>query len=178
MGRSMLIGTVVLLLGLAMVLGSSLTGQQAVAQEDEEEEAGYLNDYIEALRQDVRTNKRDLISWNMELTTKESAAFWPVYRKYEYDLSSVNNEMVSLVTEYATKGGMLSDDDAGQMLRRRFDLPAGPQGREVLPVGQGDRHADRHRRYVRDPSRYRQGIDGRPRAVGDWERNWLPVWMT
>ncbi len=122
MGRSMLIGTVVLLLGLAMVLGSSLTGQQAVAQEDEEEEAGYLNDYIEALRQDVRTNKRDLISWNMELTTKESAAFWPVYRKYEYDLSSVNNEMVSLVTEYATKGGMLSDDDAGQMLRRRFDL--------------------------------------------------------
>lgn len=121
MKRAVIIGLAVPLFA-AVLVGASFTAYEAVAQEDEEEEAGYLNDYIEALRQDVRTNKRDLISWNMELTAKESAAFWPVYRKYEYDLASVNNEMVSLVKEYATKGGMLSEDDAGRMLQRRFDL--------------------------------------------------------
>ncbi len=103
----------------AVVVGGLFTAYEAVAQE---EEAGYLDNYIEALRQDVRTQKRDLISWNMELTAAESAPFWEVYRRYEYDLSSVNNEMVALVKEYSATAGMLSEDESGEMLGRRFDL--------------------------------------------------------
>lgn len=125
MGKAMLVGTLVLLLGLAMVLGSSFTGQEAAAQDDKEDQAegsGYINDYIEALRTDVQANKRNIIAWNMELTQQESAAFWPVYRKYEFEMAALNDGTVALVKEYALKGGMLSDDESGEMLGRRFDL--------------------------------------------------------
>jgi hypothetical protein len=121
MTRGLAIGIGVALFGLAVVLGASLTARDAAA-EQQEEGSGYLNDYVEALRQDVRTSKRQLITANMDFTEAESEAFWPVYTRYERDLSEVNDRMVALVKEYSAKGGVLTDEDAARMLRMRFDI--------------------------------------------------------
>jgi hypothetical protein len=142
MTRGFIIGTGVALLGVALLLGASLTAREAAAQQQEQRYV-HLNDYIEALRQDVRTSKRNLITWNMGFTEAESAAFWPVYRRYEYDLGAVNEEMKALVRDYAATGGALTDEEAAQMLRRRFDIE--------------QRRLDVKRRYVGD---FREALPG------------------
>jgi hypothetical protein len=135
MKRDVIIGMGLALLGVVILLGASFTARNAAAQQ-QREVASYLNDYVEALRQDVQTSKRRLITWNMGFTEAESEAFWPVYRRYEYDLDAVNSEMVALVRDYSAKGGVLTDEDAGRMLRRRFDIE--------------QRRLDVKRRYVSD----------------------------
>jgi hypothetical protein len=75
---------------------------------------------IQSLRADLRADKVALINQNMKFTPKESAAFWPIYKKYEYDLSKVNDQRVQLIKDYAQKFDNLTDADAKEMSEKAF----------------------------------------------------------
>ena len=44
--------------------------------------------YFELLRSDVRTAKVEILTEALDLSDAEAAAFWPVYREYETELSN------------------------------------------------------------------------------------------
>ena len=57
----------------------------------------------------------------MNFSDKDAAAFWPIYRKYEYQRSLLDDRRAAVIKEYAQKYSALSDVDAKAMAERMFD---------------------------------------------------------
>ena len=88
-----------------------------------------INSQIESLRADLRADKVKIITAAMHFTPQESAAFWPIYRKYQAELDNLNDERVQLIKSYAEKYDSLTDADAKAMSEKAFDL----ESRRVQP---------------------------------------------
>jgi len=73
---------------------------------------------IQLLRQDIRSQKKQLIAANLKLTDAESEKFWPVYDQYTTDLVKINNQKYALVKEYADNWGNMTDDQALSYIQR------------------------------------------------------------
>jgi hypothetical protein len=80
-----------------------------------------LDSQIESLRADARADKVAIITQAMKFSPEESTAFWPIYKKYEADLSTLNNDRVQLIKQYADKYNSLNDADAKTMANQAFD---------------------------------------------------------
>ncbi|MFL6301712.1 MAG: hypothetical protein ACJ71N_13995 [Terriglobales bacterium] len=80
---------------------------------------------IESLRAGIRADKPHLLAEAMNFTESESKIFWPVYRKYEGDLTSINYQRVALNREYALKNNSLTDREAKSMLDKALSLESG-----------------------------------------------------
>jgi len=81
-----------------------------------------VDSYIESLRADVRADKVAIITQAMQFNDKDSKIFWPVYRKYEADLTKVNDQRVALIKSYADKFGSMTDADAKSMIDQSLDF--------------------------------------------------------
>ena len=81
-----------------------------------------LNSQIETMRADVRADKVAIITDAMKFTPEESSAFWPIYKKYEGDLSRLNDERIQLTKSYSDKFMTLTDADAKKMAETAFDI--------------------------------------------------------
>jgi hypothetical protein len=79
---------------------------------------GSVDAYIEALRSDIRTHMRRIVEVNMQLTEKEAAAFWPIYDRYDNDMSKLNFERSSIYGFYADNYRTLTDEQARDLIRR------------------------------------------------------------
>jgi hypothetical protein len=77
---------------------------------------GDLDSEIEALRADFRADKTALITETMSFTEDQSKIFWPVYRKYDAELTKVNDQRVALIKQYAAKYSTMSENDAATLL--------------------------------------------------------------
>jgi hypothetical protein len=70
------------------------------------------------LRQDIRSQKKQLVAANLNLTDTEVTTFWPVYDRYAADLMKVNDEKYALIKEYADSWGTIADDQALSLTNR------------------------------------------------------------
>jgi hypothetical protein len=76
---------------------------------------------IEVVRADIGADRAKIITQAMNLSDEDAAAFWPIYRKYEYERSTVIDRRVAVIREYAEKYSTLTDADAKSMAERMFD---------------------------------------------------------
>lgn len=76
---------------------------------------------IEKARADMRAERNAIITAAMAFNNKDAAAFWPIYRKYEYDRSTLDDRRVAVIKEYAQKYPHLTDADAKAMAEGMFD---------------------------------------------------------
>jgi len=83
-----------------------------------------LDSYIESLRADFRADKVALITEVMKFNDQESKIFWPVYRKYEADLTKVNDQRVTVIKSYADKynANTMTEADAKAMIDQGLDF--------------------------------------------------------
>ena len=83
----------------------AVAAQQAGASRSrcrsEEARERNLRAYVELLRSDLRTQKVAVITEMMQFTEAEDAAFWPIYREYELELSRLNDERLAAIETYA-----------------------------------------------------------------------------
>ena len=56
---------------------------------------------IEAMRADLKADRKVVLAEEMNFTPKESEAFWPIYRDYRVEVEKVGDQVVKLVLEYA-----------------------------------------------------------------------------
>ena len=82
--------------------------------------SGSVDGYIEALKSDIRTHTRKIMEVNMQLTEKEAALFWPIYDRYDYDVSKLNFERSSIYDFYADNYKTMSDEQAKDIVRRFY----------------------------------------------------------
>lgn len=107
----------------ACLAGAPLHAAQAPAAADTTR-ARNLQAYVELLRSDIRDQKVALISGMMQFSEEDDAKFWPVYREYEQELSSINDERLALTREYATAYEQMTDQIANRLARAVLDLEA------------------------------------------------------
>jgi hypothetical protein len=101
----------------ALLLFAPLTcSVNAIAQSQD----ASVDSYIESVRADLHADKVAIITKAMNFNDKDGAAFWPIYKKYSYDLSKVDDQRVQLIKEYAQEYNTLTDAQAKDMADRLF----------------------------------------------------------
>jgi hypothetical protein len=73
---------------------------------------------IQLLRQDIRSQKKQLIAANLTLTDAEATKFWPVYDQYSVEMTKLGDQKYALIKEYAHNFGSLTDDQALSLINR------------------------------------------------------------
>jgi Spy/CpxP family protein refolding chaperone len=77
---------------------------------------------IRLLRQDIRSQKKQLIAANLTLTDAEATKFWPIYDQYAAEMTKIGDQKYALIKEYAQNYGSLTDDQAKSLLDRSLAL--------------------------------------------------------
>ena len=73
------------------------------------------DDYIEIVREVLKTEKKVAIAEVMELSDTESAPFWELYNEYNYELSKVQNQRVALIKDFAANYEKMTDEKADEL---------------------------------------------------------------
>jgi hypothetical protein len=76
-----------------------------------------LQEYVKLLRQNVRSEKTQLMGAMMQLDPDEAAKFWPIYRDYDAELTKLNDLRVANIEEYSKSYDQMTDEKADQLVR-------------------------------------------------------------
>jgi hypothetical protein len=93
-----------------------------------------FSSYIELLRADVRSDKVALLSQTMNFNERDAGIFWPVYRRYEIEVTKLNDKRIALTRTYLEQGPEMSAAEARKLADQVLALEA--------------RRATLHKRYV------------------------------
>jgi len=77
---------------------------------------------MDLLRKDLRSQRKQLIAENLQLTDTEATKFWPVYDQYTAELISINDRKFALIQEYADNWGKLTDQQSLSFIQRWLDM--------------------------------------------------------
>jgi len=72
-----------------------------------------LDQQITMLRRDLRSQRKQIIAQNMNLSEADAVKFWPVYDQYVSDLVEGNNQKYQLIKEYAQADSMTEEQADG-----------------------------------------------------------------
>jgi Spy/CpxP family protein refolding chaperone len=108
-----------LVLASAGVLVVPAAHAQATASDDSQ---SANEQYVKLLRQDVRSQKKQLIAANLKLTDVEATKFWPVYEQYSAEMTKIGDQKYELIKEYGQKFGSLTDEQAQSLTNRSLAL--------------------------------------------------------
>lgn len=89
--------------------------------QDGEADSQY-DQYVQLLRKDLRSGKKQLIALNMELSDAEATKFWPIYDEYAAEVKNLNDQRLTLISDYAKNFEDLSDTTAASLSERSIML--------------------------------------------------------
>jgi hypothetical protein len=78
--------------------------------------------YIEVLKSEVKTDKKAIIAETMQFTEQQSAAFWPVYTEFEYELEKLSNKRIANIKDFAANYDSLTDAKADELIKTSFSF--------------------------------------------------------
>ena len=106
----------------AMVILTGHTWSQSSAQTPSDNQSQSIDQNIDLLRKDVRSQKRQIIASNLQLTDQEAVKFWPLYDQYTADLVKINDAKYASIKEYAASYSTLTDDQATGLVRKMLGV--------------------------------------------------------
>ena len=109
-----------LVVGLVLIAGVFATAVPAQAQDDSKNEQ-----YMELMRQDLRTNKLAVMTEAMALTDAQGEVFWPIYRDYQTDLSKIGDKRIAMIKDYAENYENMTDEKAKELVKNWFGQQKG-----------------------------------------------------
>lgn len=74
---------------------------------------------IQMLRKDLRSQKKQIVAANMELTDAEAEKFWPVYDRYTADSAKINDTKAVLIKDYLQNSTTMNGEQAESYIRKR-----------------------------------------------------------
>ena len=80
------------------------------------------DDFIELLRKDVRSQKKQIIAENMDLSDAEAEKFWPVYDRYVAELARIYDTKIALLKDYAQSYSSMTGERAEHYIRKRAEI--------------------------------------------------------
>jgi len=73
---------------------------------------------IEMLRQDLRSQRKQIVAQNMDLTADEATKFWPIFDQYRKEAIKPNDDRWALIKEYAANYKTMTDAQANDFMKR------------------------------------------------------------
>jgi hypothetical protein len=64
----------------------------------------------------IRANRKALVAVNLELSPEEANEFWPLYDRYQKEISATGDRVVAIVDEYTATFRDLSNEKALQLM--------------------------------------------------------------
>jgi len=80
------------------------------------------DDFVDLLRKDVRSQKKQIIAENMELSDAEAQKFWPVYDQYAAELSKIYDVKIALLKDYVDNYNSMTGEQAENYIRKRAEV--------------------------------------------------------
>jgi hypothetical protein len=94
--------------------------QAAQAAPDAAKVRAEIDQAIETMRKDARAGKADILGKTLALDSKQAAAFWPIYKQYEAELQTVNNDRLAIIQDFAEHFDTLNDAKAKGLVDRQL----------------------------------------------------------
>ncbi len=121
---------VVALMAIALAATRSALSQNSVSAKKDAAKGSIANeasqpspdDFIELLRKDVRSQKKQIIAENMDLSDAEAEKFWPIYDRYAAELSRIYDTKLALLNDYAENYTSMTGEQAENYIRKRADV--------------------------------------------------------
>ena len=95
--------------------GQVASSNQGLSQQDQD---------IDLMRKDIRSQKKQIIAANLQLTDKEAEKFWPLYDQYTAELVKINDAKYAAIKDYAANINNLTDDKAVALTKQVLDVDA------------------------------------------------------
>jgi hypothetical protein len=92
-------------IAVAMLMAAPLFAQTSPAVDPPAEN-------MRILREQLKADKKRVVTANLELTQAEAKAFWPVYEEYQKELHGINDRLAMLIVTYAKAHNANSLTDA------------------------------------------------------------------
>jgi hypothetical protein len=80
------------------------------------------DDFVDLLRKDIRSQKKQIIAENMGLSDAEAEKFWPVYDQYAAELSKIYDLKIALLKDYANNYNTMTGEQAESYIRKRAEV--------------------------------------------------------
>jgi hypothetical protein len=71
---------------------------------------------VEILRDTIRANKKALVAASLTLGDAEAGQFWPLYDRYQAELTGVNDRLVKIIEEYTAGFASLPNEKALELV--------------------------------------------------------------
>jgi len=86
--------------------------------------AAVVDSKMEILRQKIKTDKKYIVSENLNLTDTEAKGFWPLYESYQKDLQKINQRISDMATTYiaADARGPISDEVSKKLVSDTLEI--------------------------------------------------------
>jgi hypothetical protein len=110
---------VVAVLVLPMLVASAAFTQNAGTNDDHELN---LQAYVELLRADVKAKRVAIITEIMQFNDTEAATFWPIFRQYDADLTSLGDGRVKLIEDYIKNYDNITNEKSDELMSKAFEL--------------------------------------------------------
>jgi hypothetical protein len=79
-----------------------------------------VDDEIEILKSDIKSNRKAIIIESMNFTEAESAAFWPIYNKFEFELEKLSANRIKNIKDYADNYEKMTGEKANELIKNAF----------------------------------------------------------
>lgn len=80
-----------------------------------------IDSKIALVRANMQADRTTLITAGMNFNDKEGAAFWPIYREYQYERSRLDDRRSAVIKEYAQEYPGVTDAEAKAMAEQMLD---------------------------------------------------------
>jgi hypothetical protein len=113
----------------AFVSASSVLAQNSTSAKKDAVKTSAPNDsqaspdsFVDLLRKDIRSQKKQIIAENMDLSDAEAEKFWPVYDQYAAELSKIYDVKIALLKDYADNYSSMTGEQAESYIRKRAEV--------------------------------------------------------
>jgi hypothetical protein len=102
------------------------------AQTTVEDPIGAYNNAVKAYgdavqqlqRSNLRAQKREIIKKSVSMNSEQSKAFWPIYDKYEGELTKINDARLAIISDYTSQQDGISAEKASELINRVMQVQA------------------------------------------------------
>lgn len=91
------------------------------SQSNAKEQAG-IDQIIELVRTDLRSQRRQLVAANLKLTDDQATKFWPVYDQYTAELTKLGDEKSAMFKDIVNQWGTMTDEQASSLIQRSLAI--------------------------------------------------------
>ncbi len=77
---------------------------------------------IELMRQDIKSEKIDLMTGSLPLTEQQAKAFWPIYRDYDHELSKLADRRIAVIKEVGQKFDGMDAKTADRLVKESMSI--------------------------------------------------------